>query len=108
MYAMTRLAALAAIGALTLSACSVTKNSSSDSVETGELEKQVTNSLTEQVGQAPKDVDCPNELEAEEGARTRCTLTTPDGIKYGLTVTADRKSSEEAVQIDIKVDEKPK
>ncbi|MGW7070730.1 DUF4333 domain-containing protein [Streptomyces sp. NPDC054855] len=108
MYAITRIAALAAIGALTLTACSVTTKSSSDSVGTEELEKQVANSLTEQVGQAPKTVDCPNKLEAKEGANTRCTLTAPDGTKYGLTVTADRKSSEEAVQIDIKVDQKPK
>ncbi|MEV6104907.1 DUF4333 domain-containing protein [Streptomyces sp. NPDC051940] len=92
-----------AIGAL--AACSAEAGTTS-SVGTEDLEKKVTTTLTEKVGQAPKSVDCPDKLKAEEGATTRCTLTAEDGSKIGLTVTAGKPDGDD-VPIDIKVDDKP-
>ncbi|QID39913.1 DUF4333 domain-containing protein [Streptomyces albus] len=95
------------MGVLALTACSVEADSSSNAIGTGELEKQVDRSLTKQVGQAPKRVDCPDELESEKGAHTRCTLSTYDGLRFGVTVTVDKVMSDDQAHLDIKVDEKP-
>jgi hypothetical protein len=70
-----------------------------------DLEERVSTSLTEQVGQAPEDVDCPDDLAAEADAETRCTLTA-DGQTYGVTVTVTSVDGADA-QLDIQVDEQP-
>ncbi|UNS96347.1 DUF4333 domain-containing protein [Streptomyces tubbatahanensis] len=96
------------VSVLALSACSVEAGAPNDAVTTEELEKQVDRGLTEKVGQSPKDVDCPDELEAKKGAHTRCTLSTDDGLRFGVTVTIDRLLSEDEAHFDIKVDQEPK
>ncbi|MEJ8639766.1 DUF4333 domain-containing protein [Streptomyces sp. MS2.AVA.5] len=106
MRGFIRIAAVTAIGSLALVACSFTAGSSTDTVGTKELEKQVDDALTKQVGQSPKTVDCPKGLKAEEGAQTRCTLTADDGARFGLTVTTKRVNSDNKVDFDIKVDDK--
>ncbi|MBT2392401.1 DUF4333 domain-containing protein [Streptomyces sp. ISL-1] len=107
MRGFIRIAAATAIGSLALVACSFSAGSSTDSVGTKELEKQVDDALTKQVGQSPKKVECPKELKAEKGAHTRCTLTADDGTRFGLTVTTKRVKSDNKVDFDIKVDDKP-
>ncbi|NGO73183.1 DUF4333 domain-containing protein [Streptomyces sp. SB3404] len=90
-----------------MTACSVETGSSNDSVGTEELEKKVDRLLTEKVGQSPKDIDCPDKLKAEEGAKTRCTLTASDGTRIGVTVTAGERDGDKSVRLDIKVDDEP-
>ncbi|MFE6127558.1 DUF4333 domain-containing protein [Streptomyces sp. NPDC056437] len=107
MRGFIRLAAVTAIGSLALVACTFSAGSSTDAVGTKELEKQVDDALTKQVGQSPQTVDCPQELKAEKGAHTRCTLTADDGTRFGLTVTTKRVNSDNKVDFDIKVDDKP-
>ncbi len=63
-------------------------------------------SLEQQVGIRP-DVTCPEDLEAEVGAETRCTLTVDgDPEEYGVTVTVTAVEGEEA-QFDVVVDDRP-
>lgn len=45
------------------------------SVPADEVETQVTQKLTELVGEAPEDVSCPDDLPAEEGAEMTCVLS---------------------------------
>jgi len=94
--------AAAALLVLSVSACSVSVGGTG-SVDSEELEKQVTTELTEQVGQKPDDVDCPDALQAEEGAEVRCVLTA-GGSSIGLTVTAKAVDGDD-VTLGIQVDD---
>ena len=62
--------------------------------------------LEEEVGQRP-DVACPEDLEAEVGAETRCTLTA-EGLEgeYGVTVTVTSVEGDTA-NFDVQVDSQP-
>lgn len=95
---MKRLLAAAATGGavLLLSACGT------DTVDQGDLEDQVKASLTESVGQAPKDIDCPDELEAEEGATTTCVLTADDDSTIDVEVEVSGVD-DDRVDLDIQV-----
>ncbi len=98
----SRILAVASIAAtvlVTLSACG------SSSVSGADVAEQVSTQLARQIGQAPDDVTCPEDLAAEDGATTRCELT--DGEQtYGVDVTV---SSVEGgtVSFDIEVDGEP-
>lgn len=68
-----------------------------------DLEKGVSDQLTESVGQAPDDIDCPGDLEAEVGTTMRCTLTAgPDEL--GLTVTVTEVDGSE-INYEVEVDQ---
>lgn len=100
---LTATAAAAALAVLALAGCSVSVGS--DAVPTDELEQQVSTVLEQQVGRAPEQIDCPDELDAEVGAETRCTLT-DSGESYGVTVTAD-EVQDDRVQMTVEVDQEP-
>ena len=76
------------------------------SVASGDVATAAEDSLEEQVGQRP-DVSCPEDLEAEVGATTRCTLTA-DGLdgEYGVTVTVTEVDGDRA-SFDVEVDQEP-
>lgn len=78
---------------------------SSNAVEPDDLAQEVSSQLEATVGQAPDDVTCPEGLDAEVGAETRCTLTDGDAT-YGVSVTATAVDGDE-VTFDIAVDEEP-
>ncbi|MER7409521.1 MULTISPECIES: DUF4333 domain-containing protein [Streptomyces] len=101
------LASVGVVAVLSLSACTVEAGASDDVIRTGELEKQVDRSLTEKVGESPKKVDCPDPLRAKKGAHTRCTLSTYDGLRFGVTVTAGRTGDDGRAHVDIEVDQEP-
>lgn len=74
------------------------------SVDQDEVERQVSQQLTKQVGQEPDSIDCPGDLEAEKGTTMRCTLTEGDeSLGLTVTVTAVKDSK---VSFDIAVDDK--
>ena len=59
-----------------------------------------------EVGFRP-DVSCPDDLEAEVGAETRCTLSVEgDSKEYGVTVTVTSVEGDTA-NFDVKVDDEP-
>ncbi len=91
--------------ALTVPLLALSAACGTSSVSSSDLEQQVDTQLTKVVGQQPDDVSCPNDLKAEVGAKSRCTLTA-DGTKYGVTVTATKVEGSR-VEFSIKVDEKP-
>jgi hypothetical protein len=62
--------------------------------------------LEQQVGERP-DISCPEDLPAEVGAETRCTLTAGgDPTEYGVTVTVTSVEGDTA-NFDVQVDEQP-
>jgi hypothetical protein len=66
--------------------------------------EQAADALTERVGARPE-VACPDGLEEEVGAETRCTATV-DGQTYGVTVTVTALDDEGA-DFDVVVDRQP-
>lgn len=93
---------IAVIGGIALGSCSA----GNASVDQGELETQVSDTLEAQVGTAPESVECPDELAAEAGATTRCTVTAPDGSEIGATVTVDEVDGSD-VNFSVEVDDAP-
>lgn len=97
---------VARIGAATAMAALVGLASGcTGSLPSDQLEKSVKAKLTQQVGQAPDDVDCPDDLKAKVGATTRCTLTA-GGQKIGATLKVTSVEGSNA-QYSIQVDNKP-
>lgn len=89
------LAALAA-----LAGCSSEKAVSQDDVE-----KQISTQLTNQVGQRPDDISCPDDLKAEVGTTMTCVLT--DGkAHYDVAIDVTKVDSGD-VSFDIQVADKP-
>jgi hypothetical protein len=60
--------------------------------------------LEQQVGARP-DVSCPDDLDAEVGAETRCTASV-DGVTVGATVTVT-SVDDDGAEFDVQVDEEP-
>lgn len=69
------------------------------------LAKEVSSQLTAKVGQKPDRVSCPEDLKAEVGATTRCTLTA-SGQTYGVIVRATSVQGSN-VKFSIQVDARP-
>lgn len=93
---------IAVIGGVALSGCSASVGGGS--VDRADLEQEVSQRLEEQVGTAPKQVECSEGLPAEVGAETRCTVTAPDDSQIGATVTVTEVEGNN-VSFDIQVDQ---
>jgi hypothetical protein len=61
-----------------------------ETVSESEVEDQAKAAITQQVGQEPKAIDCPGDLQAEVGATMTCVLIAPDDsrVDTNLRVTA--------------------
>lgn len=98
---MRRLCAFAAVTALALGlgACS----GGTPTVDRAEVEEQVSAELEKEVGVAPDDISCPDDLTGEVGETMRCTLTAgEDELGVSLEVT---EVDGEDVRFSIEVDE---
>lgn len=84
--------------ALLLSGCS-----QSATVDEKSLEDELSSQLEAAAGQAPDDVDCPGDLDGEEGTEMRCTLTAGED-QLGVTVTVTEVDGED-VDFEYQVDE---
>ena len=97
-----RAAAGVALGALALP---LLAGCGAGSVPAADVEEQVSSVLEQQVGQAPDDVSCPDDLPGEVGAEMRCELTAGSDT-LGLTVTVTSVENNQ-VDFDVAVDEMP-
>ncbi|MBR8741006.1 DUF4333 domain-containing protein [Nocardiopsis sp. MG754419] len=97
------------LGSLTVllaTGCSFSASIGGDSaVGADDVAEQATAVLTEQVGQAPDDLTCPEDLPAEVGASIRCELTA-GGETLGVTVTTTSVEGSD-VNFDVVVDDEP-
>jgi hypothetical protein len=85
-----RFAVVAASLALGLAACG------DDVVSQDEVEKEVKSLISEQVGEEPKEVDCPEDLKAEKGEKMRCKLVTKKGEELGAEVVVTSVDGDKA------------
>ena len=92
--------------ALALSACEASVEVGGNSVSASEIESQATDSLTKQVGQAPKSISCPEDLDAKVGESETCVLTATDGTTFDMTATITSVADETA-HFDFEVAGKP-
>ena len=84
--------------ALALAACG-------NSVPAEDVAEGAEDALEAVAGERPV-VSCPEDLEAEVGARTRCTVSVGDGQAYGVTVTVTSVEGDDTTY-DVQVDEEP-
>jgi hypothetical protein len=71
-----------------------------------EVATKAEDALEKQVGVRP-DVSCPEDLKAEVGAKTRCTLTAGDDpTEYGVSIKVNQVDGTNA-KFDIQVDDQP-
>ncbi|GAA3736917.1 hypothetical protein HDA32_005507 [Spinactinospora alkalitolerans] len=96
---------LGALALMSAGACSFNFSVGGSSVDGQTVADESAAMLEEQVGQAPDNVTCPEDLPAEVGAEIRCELTA-DGATYGMTVTTTTVEGSD-VNFDIQVDEQP-
>jgi hypothetical protein len=92
--------------ALTLTGCGA------GALPADEVADAAEDALEQEVGVRP-DISCPDALAREEGATTRCTLTSgEDSVEYGVTVTVtsaegDRFIGRRDTSIGVTVDDEP-
>ena len=77
-----------------------------DVVDRDGLQTQVETQREKSVGQQGPKAECPDELQAEAGATTRCSMKFPDGT-LGITVKVKSKDDDK-VQFDIQADDELK
>ena len=84
--ALVRPLALATAATFALAGCGMLGGGS---VSAEDVETQITEQLTEMVGQEPEDVSCPEDLPAEEGAEMTCVLSAGgETIDVAVTVSS--------------------
>ena len=99
----TVLAPAAVVAALTLTGCSFEASVGGNSVDEADLEQQISDQLEEQVGQAPEEIDCPGDLDAEVDATIECKLN-DNGESYPVSVTVTAVDEDtEQVRFDFEV-----
>ena len=89
----------------TLSACSFSASVGATSVSKDDVQKQISEKVTEQGGTKPASVTCPADLKGDKGQTLRCQLT-DSGETYGVTVTVTSVKGGD-VKFDFKVDDQP-
>ncbi len=97
---------LAGIALIFLFAAACTASIGEVGISGESLSNEISTELTEVVGFAPDQVDCPSDLGAEAGESVRCNLSA-GGEKYGITVTSTGLSSDGEVKFDFKIDSSP-
>lgn len=77
--------------------------SSTVTVPQDDIEERISAELEEQVGQAPDDISCPDDLKGEEGEEMECTLTAGED-ELGVTVRVTGVDGDQ-VNYEIEVDD---
>jgi len=91
---------------LVLAGCSANVTvTEEESISKPTLERDISDTLTEQVGQRPDAVECPGPVKARAGESIRCVLSA-ENVRYGLTATIDSYTDGRA-RYTVQVDEQP-
>lgn len=88
------LAAIAIVASATLAGCS-------SAVAQADVEDQISQQFEKQVGEAPEDVSCPEDLTAEKGEEMTCQVTA-EGTEFDVLVTVTSVEGDTA-NFDIEV-----
>ena len=73
---------LALLGALALGGCG-----DDPKLDTEKLEADIAAGIEKQTGTGAVTVDCPDEIEQEEGLETECEVTAPGGVTATVVTT---------------------
>ena len=91
---------------LALAACEASVEIGGDSISADDIETEASSALAAKVGQTPKSIDCPDDLDAKEGESETCTLTAKDGTTYEMTATIESVSDDGTAHFDFQVGNK--
>ena len=80
---MGRARYLVVIAAVALAGCG------ESTLDAGDIESEVTPQVEEQTGTKDVTIDCPDDIEAEEGADFECDITAQGGVEAKLKVTQE-------------------
>ena len=71
-----------------------------ETIDAQDLEEEISNDLEQSAGNAPESVDCPDDIEAENGTEFTCTVNTQDGeeLDFNGEITGDGDSFEGQVE----------
>lgn len=86
-----------------LSACEGEVSIGEETISASELETQASASLTQEFGQEPASVDCPEDLKAEVGATEVCSLEDQGGGTYDMTIKITSVDDDGNAQFNIQV-----
>ena len=89
-----------------LAACEASVEVGGDSISADDIETEASSALAAKVGQTPKSIDCPDDLDAKEGESETCTLTAKDGTTYDMTATIESVSDDGTAHFDFQVGNK--
>ncbi|MCB0857589.1 MAG: DUF4333 domain-containing protein [Solirubrobacterales bacterium] len=89
--------------AFALSACEGEVSIGDKTISASELETQSSESLTQEFGQKPASIDCPEDLEAEVGATEVCSLEDQGGGTYDMTIKVTSVDDDGNAQFNIQV-----
>jgi Domain of unknown function (DUF4333) len=73
-----------------------------DVVEQEEVESEAKKAIAAEVGQEPKEINCPGDLKAEQGEKLRCTLVAGDDSELDVDVTV-RSIEDGQARFDVQV-----
>ena len=97
-----------AAASVALSACEESVSVGGSSVSKSEIESKATEKLGAEVGQVPKSVVCPDDLDAKVGESETCVLTAKDGTTYDMTAKITSVDDDGGnVELDFQVANKP-
>jgi len=94
------------VAALALAACEASVEIGGDTISADDIESEASSALAAKVGQTPKSIDCPDDLDAKEGESEQCTLTAKDGTTYEMTATIESVSDDGTAHFDFQVGQK--
>ena len=72
---------------LLLSACGGSVSIGEDQAKSSDIEAKATEVLTAKVGEAPRSIECPDDLDVKKGESETCVLTDKKGTTYDMTAT---------------------
>jgi len=100
-----RLLALAAVlgSAFFLVACEAEVSTGDDTISASNLEEESSKTLTEQFGEEPASIACPEDLKAEVDATETCELVDQSGNHYDMKITITSVDDDGNANFDIKV-----
>ncbi len=101
----TLVPALALFVVFAAAACSASGSVGQPTLSQSEVEQQAKEALTKEVGQTPKSVNCPGDLDAKVGATAQCTLTAEDGTTLPVRITVTTVDSDGKATFSVKVGE---
>ena len=100
------LAGALAVTVALLGGCAGPDTAADPAISQSGLAELTMQKLADTAGPQPESVQCDGDLPATVGIKRRCVMTTPEGTRYGVTVTATKVDGEQ-IDFEAVVDDTP-